>query len=96
MATPTRVYIFGDQTFDTNASLSELLQWNEDPILNTFFEKSCSALHPQIAKVDRCSNVKFPIFSNLADLNALHQKGESNPALAQFLTCTCQLGLFIR
>ncbi|KAL9105864.1 MAG: hypothetical protein Q9227_009027 [Pyrenula ochraceoflavens] len=95
MAAPTRVYIFGDQTFDTSESLSELLQ-TEDPILAAFFERSCFALRRHIAEIDPSYQSEFPRFSTIADLNTSNQKDLLNPALAQFLTCACQLGLFIR
>lgn len=96
MAVPRRIYLFGDQTFDIHASLSELLQLHENPILTTFFERSCHALRRAIGNLESHYQDQFPRFSNLADLNAVHQKGQPNPALAQFLTCICQLGLFIR
>lgn len=91
-----RIYLFGDQTFDIHDCLYDLVQVHDNPILSAFFERSCCALRRQISEFDSIGLENLVRFSSIAELNALQQKEKTNPAISQFLTCVCQLGIFIR
>ncbi|KAF4548432.1 Polyketide synthase CTB1-like protein [Elsinoe fawcettii] len=96
MAGTTRVYVFGDQTFDIADLLTKLLHTYDDPILSDFIERSTSALKREVARLGRDQQQECPPFATLVDLLPKWRTSTLNPALCQALTCICQLAAFIR
>ncbi|KAK2005551.1 beta-ketoacyl synthase domain-containing protein [Colletotrichum eremochloae] len=89
-------YVFGDQTYDTQDILRSLVQTHDDPLLVDFLERSCDAIKREIARLPAAQQTQCPHFVRIADLVSLQQASAENPCMSQGLTCTAQLGLFIR
>ncbi|TKX25774.1 polyketide synthase [Elsinoe australis] len=96
MAVPTRVYVFGDQTFDIADLLTKLVHTYDDPVLSDFFERATSALKREVARLGRDQQQECPPFASLIDLVPRWRSSTLNPALCQALTCICQLAAFMR
>ena len=96
MSQNTHIYLFGDQTYDINTGLRDLVVLNNDPILSTFFERAYHALRTEVGRLSQTKRQEFQRFSSLGDLLALRRESQLHPALDQALTCTYQLGSFIR
>ena len=96
MGNQTHVYLIGDQTYDYGRALRELLHSEHEAILSSFFERSYYALRAEVGKLPQSHRGQFQRFSSLADLLVLRRDCQLHPALDQALTCTCQLGTFIR
>jgi hypothetical protein len=96
MVQQLNVYLFGDQTYDYNAKLSDLLHRKDNPILTSFLDQACSIIRAEIAQLPQWQRASFPKFTNLADLLARQREGDVNPAFQTALSCIYQLGCFIR
>ncbi|PNS21559.1 beta-ketoacyl-acyl-carrier-protein synthase II [Sphaceloma murrayae] len=96
MAGPTRVYVFGDQTFDIADLLTKLLHTYDDPVLTDFIERSTAALKREVARLGRDKQQDCPPFATLVDLIPRWRTSTLNPALCQALTCICQIAAFMR
>lgn len=90
------VYVFGDQTYDAADSLQSLSQSHTDGLLLDFLSRSCGVLRQEILRLPAHQQEQCPPFTSLADLVLPYQRGQTNPALVQALTCIAQLGLFLR
>lgn len=91
-----RSYVFGDQTYDVADILQSLCQTHGDPLVVDFLRRSCSLLKHELARLPAHHQLRCPRFASLADLLLPYRAESLNPALVQALTCTAQLGLFIR
>ena len=96
MGTQAHIYLIGDQTYDYDRSLRELLHSEHEAILSSFFERSYYALRAEVGKLLQSHRGQFQRFSGLADLLVLRSDCQLHPALDQALTCIYQLGTFIR
>jgi hypothetical protein len=93
MAHQVQVYLLGDQTFDVNAKLRQLLLIVENPVLVAFFEQSYVAIQAEIGRLHFHERKSFPRFANIAELLA---KPDLSAAFQTPLTCIYQLASFIR
>lgn len=97
MATPPpfRIYAFGDQTYDIEGILSDLVHARNDPLLSDFLERSSGLLKREVASLNHAQVTDCPRFSKIVDLLPYWRAGTLNPALSQALTSICQLGTFL-
>ncbi|KAJ5150806.1 type I iterative polyketide synthase [Penicillium canariense] len=95
MAQHYRIYLFGDQTYDVDAPLRELLH-HSDPVLTSFFERALQVLRLEVGQLPSELRCTFPRFSSIADL--ISRRGDTglHPGLEMALVLIYQLGSFIR
>ena len=96
MSNQAHIYLIGDQTYDINKGLRDLLHTENDPLLTSFFEKSFYALREEIKKLPYEQRAQFQRFSSLTDLLTVRRAGRLHPAFDQALASSYQLGTFIR
>jgi hypothetical protein len=96
MVQQVQVYLFGDQSYDFDQKLHDLLYSKNNPILSAFFEQACDAIRAEIGQLPLQHQASFPGFRSLADLLARHRKGGVNPAFQIVLAYVYQIGAFIR
>lgn len=90
-----RIYLFGDQTYNFDSSLRELLQ-HHDPLLISFFERTWQVLRLEIGKLPSELRHEFPRLSSIADMIYQRQNAQIPPSLEMALALIYQLGSFIR
>ncbi|KAJ5176832.1 Conidial yellow pigment biosynthesis polyketide synthase [Penicillium canariense] len=95
MESPSRVYLFGDQTADFDSGLRRLLQAKNDSLLVSFFQKCYHALRKEISQLSPSQRQLFPRFTSIVDLLARYREFGPNPAIESALTTIYQLGCFI-
>ncbi|GIC88991.1 type I polyketide synthase [Aspergillus udagawae] len=95
MAQHHRIYLFGDQTYDVDAPLWELLH-HADPILTSFFERVLQVLRLELGQLPSELRDEFPRFSSIADLISRRRDTRLHPSLEMALVLIYQLGSFIR
>ncbi|KAF7738576.1 Conidial pigment polyketide synthase [Penicillium ucsense] len=95
MESPSRVYLFGDQTADFDSGLRRLLQAKNDSLVISFFQKCYHALRKEISALSPSQRQIFPRFTSIVDLLARYREFGPNPALEGALTTIYQLGCFI-
>ncbi|KAJ5507236.1 hypothetical protein N7527_009379 [Penicillium freii] len=95
MEGPSHVYLFGDQTADSDSGLRRLLHAKNDSLLAAFFQKSYYALRKEITSLPPSERQQFPRFTSIVDLLARFKESGPNPALESALTTIYQLGCFI-
>lgn len=92
----TCLYLFEDQASDISAGLADLLCLQQDPILQAFFEGAYNAIRTELGFLSQAQREQFPRFSSIQDLLALCRRSQLHPSFYHALTCTHQLGSFIR
>ncbi|KAJ6043159.1 type I iterative polyketide synthase [Penicillium canescens] len=95
MAQNHRIYLFGDQTYDIDAPMRELLL-HSDPILTSFFERTLHVLRLEISQLPSQVRYEFPRFSSIADLVSRRRDTRLHSSLQMSLVLIYQLGSFIR
>ena len=95
MGKQIRIFLFGDQTYDTNAKLRTLLKSKDDPILISFLEQAYDVIRLEVGRLPLQQREVLPRFHNLADI-LVRQRGVLSPAFQTALACIYQLGSFIR
>ena len=96
MAHQTRVFLFGDQTYDFVPSLRELLRTTDNPLLTAFLDQSHYVIRAQMNQYLPLKERRESGTQNLANLLQKYCDGVLNPAFQTALACICQLGCFIR
>jgi len=96
MGKQIQIFLFGDQTHDTNAKLRALLNSKGDPILISFLEQAYDVIRSEVGRLPLQQREVLPRFHNLADILARQREGKLSPAFQTALACTYQLGNFIR
>jgi len=96
MADMAKLYIFGDNTYETNAKLLSLLHVAGDPILAAFFDQAFDVIRTESAGLPIDEFRNLPSFTSLAEIVAKHKEGLLGPAFQIALTTTYHLGAFIR
>lgn len=96
MAEHLKLYLFGDQTYDLQPHLHELLQNRSNPVLEDFLVKSYDAVRVEIYKLPPSIRKIYPRFTCVDDLLLCNQGGNGLVPLDMAVTCLCQLGMFIR
>ncbi len=95
MAQQTRVFIFGDQSYDFTPKLRELLRSRDNPILTAFLDQSHYVIRAQMNQYLPPKERKAARTSNLAHLLQKYRDGILSPAFQTALACVYQLGCFI-
>jgi noranthrone synthase len=96
MAHNTRVFLFGDQTYDFVPKLRELLPIKDHPILTAFFEQAHYVVRAQMIQTLNPQEHKAARTSDLAHMLQKYVDGKLSSAFQTALSCICQLGHFMR
>ncbi|KAK4995687.1 hypothetical protein LTR66_004548 [Elasticomyces elasticus] len=96
MAQHTRIFLFGDQTYDFVPKLRELLPVKDNPILTVFLDQAHYVVRAQMILSLPPKEHKAARTANLSQMLQKYSDGELNPAFQTALACICQLGCFIR
>jgi noranthrone synthase len=95
MAQVTRMFVFGDQTYDFVPKLRELLPIKDNPILTAFFEQAHFVVRAQMIKTLNPQEHKEARTADLAHMLQKYADGKLNSAFQTALSCICQLGSFM-
>lgn len=95
MADRLKLYLFGDQTYDIQPRLKELLQHRDNPILEAFLEKTYDAVRVEIYKLPQNIKEDLPRFTSTEDLVLWSRSGKRYVPLDMAVTCMYQLGAFV-
>lgn len=96
MADHLKLYLFGDQTFDIQPHLKDLLRNRANPVLEAFLEKAYDAIRRDIYRLPHDVRDEIPRFTSLDDLFMWNKSGKRCIPLDMAVTCMYQLGAFIR
>ncbi|KAI1480090.1 ketoacyl-synt-domain-containing protein [Daldinia eschscholtzii] len=95
MANQLKLYLFGDQTYDIQPHLRELMLYRHNPILEDFLVRVYDAIRTEIYQLPAEVRDDLPRFTCLDDLVLWKQDGKRCIALDMAVTCMYQLGVFI-
>ncbi|OBT51641.1 Type I Iterative Polyketide synthase (PKS) [Pseudogymnoascus sp. 24MN13] len=95
MAGLLKLYLFGDQTYDIQPHLRDLLQHRDNPVLEDFLVKAYDAVRAEIYKLPHQAREDVPRFTCLDDLLLWNQSGKRCIPLDMAVTCIYQLAIFI-
>lgn len=90
------MYLFGDQTYDVQPHLKNLMRSRDNPLLEDFLVKAYESIRREIYKLPAEARDSFPQFSSVDDLILWKRDGKRCVALDMAVTCMYQLGTFIR
>ena len=96
MSDQMTLYLFGDQTYDIQPELKDLLRHRQNPVLEDFLVKAYDTIRKEIYTLPYQIRETLPRFTCLDDLVALKQGGKRCIPLEMAVTCMYQLGFFIR
>lgn len=91
-----KLYLFGDQTYDIQPHLKDLIQYRNNPVLEDFLVKSYDAIRTELFNLPSEVRVDLPRFTSLDDILLRKQGGKRCVPLDMAVTCMYQLGVFIR
>lgn len=91
---PSRVYVFGDQTFNYEHSLAQLLR-SDNFHLTSFFRKCYSALQTELGRLPPYARDTTPKFTSITDLLTRKRDACISPALKQVLCLIHAFAAFI-
>lgn len=91
-----KLYLFGDQTYDVQPYLKDLLQYRHNPVLEDFLVKAYDAIRREIYNLPREVRDDLPRFTCLDDIILGKPGGIRCLPLHMAVTCMYQLGVFIR
>ncbi|KAH7139674.1 hypothetical protein B0J13DRAFT_66577 [Dactylonectria estremocensis] len=95
MSDNLKLYVFGDQTYDIQPHLKDLLQNRGNPVLEDFLVKAYDAIRAEIFKLPHQVRDDVPRFTCYQDLVLWNQSGRRCIPLDMAVTCLYQLGVFI-
>lgn len=95
MTGPLDLYVFGDQTYDLQPHLKELLSNRSNPILEEFLVNAYDAVRIEIYRLPPQVRDGLPRFTCVDDLILWDQSGSRCIALDMAVTCIYQVGTFI-
>lgn len=96
MASCLRLYLFGDQTFEIESHLKDLIARRDDPVLEDFLAKAYIAIRAQISCLPFEAKEQVARFICLEDLLRDNRGGRPCLPLDMALACLYQLGEYIR
>lgn len=96
MAGHLKLYLFGDQTFDIQPHLHDLLRVRDDLFLQDFLVKAYDAIRAEIYRLSPRVRDDLPRFTCLEDLMSWDRSGKRCIPLDMAMTSLYQLGMFIR
>lgn len=91
---PSKIYVFGDQTFEYEQSLAQLLR-SENLLLVQFFRNTFSALSTELGRLPLHLRDATPNFNSIADLLSRKRDGCISPALELVLCLIHCFAFFI-
>ena len=91
-----KLYLFGDQTYDIQPYLRDLIQYRHNPVLDDFLVKAYDAIRTEIYNLPCEIRDDLPRFTCVDDLILRRQGGIGCVPLDMAVTCMYQLGSFIR
>lgn len=91
---PSKVYVLGDQTFDYEDSLAQLLR-SDNVLLAWFFRKAFFALNTELGRLPLDARDATPKFSSIADLLKRKRDGCISPTLELVLCLVHAFAAFI-
>lgn len=95
MADHVKLYLFGDQTYDIQTHLKDLLQKRSNPVVENFLIKAYDAIRAEIYKLPPALRDAYPRFTCVDDLILWNQTGSRLVPLDMAVTSIYQLGMFI-
>lgn len=95
MTQDMKLYLFGDQTFDLQPHLKDLLQNRKNPVLEDFLTKAYNALRAEIHELPLQAREDLPRFTCVDDMILWNQNGRRFIPLDMAITSLYQLGMFI-
>lgn len=96
MADHMTLYLFGDQTYDVEPQMKDLLRHRQNPILDDFLVKAYNAVRREIYSLPPEIRDELPRFTCVEDLALRKRGGARCIPLDMAMTCMFQLGTFIR
>ena len=96
MADQTKLFLFGDQTFDLQPHLPNLMRFRSNPVVEDFLTKTYNTIRQEIYKLPREVRDDLPRFTCLDDLLLRKPGGKRCIPLDMAVTVMYQLGIFIR
>lgn len=95
-ADSTRLFLFGDQTYDFVPELRDLLTIRNNPILVAFLEQSHYVIRAQMIQKLTSKEYKQARTASLAEVLQKYVDGKLPSAFQTALSCITQLGFFMR
>ncbi|KAK4235627.1 ketoacyl-synt-domain-containing protein [Achaetomium macrosporum] len=89
------LYLFGDQTFDVQPHLRDLMRHRHNPVLENFLAKALDAIRAELYTLPREMHERLPRFTSVDELLLRRQGGKACLPLDMAMTCLYQLGAFI-
>ena len=96
MSDQMTLYLFGDQRYDIQPDLKDLLRYRQNPVLEDFLVKAFDTIRKGIYTLPYNIRETLPRFTCLEDLVSLKQGGKRCIPLEMAVTCMYPLGVFIR
>ena len=96
MSDHMKLYLFGDQTYDIQPVLKDLLRHRHNPVLEDFLSKAYETIRKDLYQLPDEIREELPRFTCLDDLVLRKQGGKRCIPLDMAVTCMYQLGIFIR
>jgi hypothetical protein len=96
MSNHLKLYVFGDQTYDVQPRLKELLGHRDNPVLQDFLGKAYAAIRVQLFTLSHETREALPRFTSVDDLLLWKNDGSPCLPLDMALTCLYQLAVFMR
>ena len=90
------LYLFGDQTYDVQPYLRDLLLNKGNPILDDFLVRAYDVIRAEIHTLPSEVRDELPRFTCLDDIILRKPGGTRCVPLDMAVTCMYQLGVFIR
>lgn len=90
------LYLFGDQTFDIQPHLRDLLIKRNNPVVHDFLVRAYNAIRAEIYHLPRPVREDLPRFTCLDDLILWDHSTKRCIPLDMAVTSMYQLGTFIR
>ena len=96
MAENMSLYLFGDQTYDIQPHLKDLLRHRANPVFEAFLTKAYDAIRKELYKLPDEIRNDLPRFTCVDDLILGKKGGKPFIPLDMAITCLYQLSVFIR
>ena len=96
MSDQMTLYLFGDQTYDIQQDLKDLLLYRDNPVLEDFLVRAYDTIRKDLYKLPDEIREDLPRFTCLDDLILWKQDGKRCIPLDMAVTCMYQLGVVIR
>ena len=96
MAEQLKLYLFGDQTYDIQLHLKQLLRYRHNPVLEDFLVKAYNVIRTEIYQLNHETRDGLPRFTSVDDLLLWKGGWKQCIPLDMAVTCMYQIGVFIR